>query len=63
ANHAVQGYTAEDVYQELADELRIPVLYDIDCGHMPPQMTFVNGARATVDMAEGRAKVTQHFCP
>lgn len=63
ANHAVQGYTAEDVYRELADELRIPVLYDIDCGHMPPQMTFVNGAIATVDMAEGRAKVTQHFCP
>lgn len=62
ANHAVQGYTAEDVYRELADELRIPILYDIDCGHMPPQMTFVNGARATVDMAEGRAKVTQHFC-
>lgn len=63
ANQPVDGYTAEDVYQELAAELRVPILYDIDCGHVPPQMTFVNGARAEIDMTGERPRVTQTFCP
>ncbi|OCA90556.1 peptidase S66 [Bacillus sp. FJAT-27225] len=61
ANHPVDGYTAEDVYSDLADELGIPVLYDIDCGHMPPQMTFINGAFAKVTFADGKGKVVQYF--
>lgn len=45
-----QGYTVEDVYQDIADDLKIPVIYDIDCGHQPPQLTFINGAFAIVDI-------------
>lgn len=32
ANRAIDGYTEEDVYRELAEELQIPIVYDIDCG-------------------------------
>lgn len=61
ANRPTDGYTAEDIYRELADELRVPVLYDVDCGHVPPQLTFVNGARAEIKVHEGKAVVTQYF--
>lgn len=63
ANHPVKGYTAEDVYRELADELQIPILYDVDCGHVPPQITFINGAHAEVDYSNGKGSIFQTFLP
>lgn len=44
ANMPVENYTIEEVYQDLSEELNIPIVYDIDCGHVPPQMTFINGS-------------------
>ncbi|MDO3413191.1 LD-carboxypeptidase [Saccharibacillus sp. CPCC 101409] len=63
ANAPVGGYTAEDVYRDMAEELGVPVLYDIDCGHMPPQLTLINGALATVEFSSesGEGMVTQVF--
>ncbi|TYP79688.1 S66 family peptidase [Paenibacillus methanolicus] len=61
ANRPTEGYMAEDLYRELAEELGVPVLYDVDCGHVPPQLTFVNGARAEIEAHEGKAVVTQFF--
>ncbi|WP_172197298.1 S66 family peptidase [Saccharibacillus qingshengii] len=63
ANSPVGGYTAVDVYRDLADELGVPVLYDIDCGHMPPQLTLINGALAQVEFSEekGTAHLIQVF--
>ncbi|TCD46146.1 hypothetical protein D3X11_01420 [Streptococcus sp. X16XC17] len=43
-NNDQADYSYLDVYQELAQDLGIPILYDVDCGHLPPQITFVNGA-------------------
>lgn len=61
ANRPVEGYTVEDVYQELADELGLPVAYDIDCGHQPPQVTLINGAYAEVEVIDGKGTVKQVF--
>ncbi|WP_025027303.1 S66 family peptidase [Caldalkalibacillus mannanilyticus] len=61
ANYAMYGYTIEDVYHELADELQIPIVYDIDCGHVPPQVTFINGAYAEVEVENGKGRVLQIF--
>ncbi|QQE79092.1 S66 peptidase family protein [Alicyclobacillus sp. SO9] len=66
ANQAVDGYTVEDVYRELSAELQLPIVYDVDCGHVPPQVTLINGARAEVEVevevnGEGRGKLVQHF--
>ncbi|AZB44420.1 LD-carboxypeptidase [Bacillus sp. FJAT-42376] len=63
ANEPVDGYTAEDVYQELSAELKVPVIYDIDCGHVPPQITFVNGAYAEVEASNGKGTIMQVFKP
>lgn len=63
ANQAIQNYTVEDVYQELANELNIPIIYDIDCGHVPPQITFINGAFAEVKVENGQGMIQQYFLP
>ena len=59
ANTSVDNYTVEDVYEELSKELQIPILYDIDCGHVPPQITFINGAYAEVESDNGHGSVLQ----
>ncbi|MCM3271848.1 S66 family peptidase [Paenibacillus elgii] len=63
ANRPVEGYTAEDVYQELAEELQLPIVYDIDCGHVPPQITLINGAYAEIEVEDGKGTVKQVFKP
>ncbi|MGG4488098.1 S66 family peptidase [Metabacillus idriensis] len=61
ANHTVDDYTVLDVYKELTEELNIPVIYDIDCGHQPPQITLINGAYAEVTVENGKGTVLQSF--
>ncbi|EAG9407317.1 LD-carboxypeptidase, partial [Listeria monocytogenes] len=58
----VEGYRYQDVYEELHKELQIPIFYDIDCGHVPPQMTLINGAYAEVQLqSHGKAVLKQAF--
>ncbi|MCR2805139.1 S66 family peptidase [Paenibacillus soyae] len=61
ANRAVEDYTEEDAYRELSEELGLPIVYDIDCGHVPPQITFVNGAHAEVEAGGGSGTIVQTF--
>jgi len=63
ANHPIDNYTAEEVYKDLSEELEIPIIYDIDCGHVPPQITFINGAYAEVEVTDGKGTVLQRFKP
>lgn len=63
ANQPVEDYTAEDVYAQLREELRVPIVYDVDCGHVPPQITFINGAYAEIEVRDGRGSVKQTFRP
>ncbi|MCE3201587.1 S66 family peptidase [Paenibacillus sonchi] len=61
SNTPMENYTAEDVYRELSGELQVPVVYDLDYGHVPPQMTLINGAYAEVKVAGGAGTITQYF--
>jgi muramoyltetrapeptide carboxypeptidase len=61
ANRPVENYTAEDIYAELSEELQVPIVYDIDCGHIPPQITLINGAYAEVEVTDGVGTVKQFF--
>lgn len=61
ANTPVDNYEIEDVYHELAEELKLPIVYNIDCGHIPPQITFVNGAMGEVVVKESKGKIIQTF--
>ena len=61
ANGPVGNYTIEDVYSDLAEDLGVPVIYDIDCGHVPPQVILINGAYAEVEVSEGKGRIVQKF--
>lgn len=61
ANQPVDNYTVEDIYKELYEELQIPIIYDIDSGHVPPQITFINGAYAEIEVRDGKGSVMQFF--
>ncbi|MCJ8012876.1 LD-carboxypeptidase [Paenibacillus sp. KQZ6P-2] len=63
ANRPIEGYTAEDMYRELEEELQVPVIYDIDCGHVPPQITLINGAYAEAQVENGQGEIKQYFRP
>ena len=39
--------------------LNVPVIYDADIGHVPPQMQIVNGTVGKVEYADGKAVVRQ----
>lgn len=38
--------------------LNIPILYDVDIGHVPPQLSLVNGALATIEFYDNGGKIT-----
>ncbi|GKV79077.1 LD-carboxypeptidase [Pectobacterium carotovorum subsp. carotovorum] len=48
-----------DALRSALGDLTIPVLYDVDIGHIPPQMSLVNGAKANVVFTENSGSVTQ----
>lgn len=39
--------------------LNIPVLYDADIGHIPPQLQIVNGSMGIVEYNNGKAYIRQ----
>ncbi|WP_315093447.1 LD-carboxypeptidase [uncultured Cellulomonas sp.] len=42
-------------------DLGIPVLVDVDCGHVPPHLSLVNGALATLDHSAEGSTITQQL--
>lgn len=55
------GLTHEEVLRRVFKDLNIPVLYDVDVGHIPPQLQLVNGAMTDVAYAKGAATVMQRY--
>ena len=43
-----QGFTQQDAVRSAMAGLDVPVVLDVDCGHVPPQLALVNGAYAEV---------------
>ena len=57
-------YPAKDIsqFKALSDalgDLNIPVVYDTDIGHLPPNMTLLNGSYVEITVKKGAAKVVQ----
>ncbi|WP_413730415.1 S66 peptidase family protein [Sodalis sp. RH22] len=50
-----------DALHAALGDLAVPVLYDVDIGHIPPQISLVNGASATVLFTEKGSSVTQQL--
>lgn len=58
AGQEVGGFSTFDALERLAETTNLPIIYNADIGHVPPQMTFVNGAYATIKVSGGKGEMT-----
>ena len=54
-----RDFTLVDALKQGLGDLNVPVLYDADIGHIPPQMQIVNGSIGRIDFVDGKATVRQ----
>lgn len=55
------GLTQHDAVRDALGDLGVPVVGDVDCGHVPPQMTLVNGALATLTWRGDECSLVQEL--
>jgi muramoyltetrapeptide carboxypeptidase LdcA involved in peptidoglycan recycling len=54
-----EGFTLHDAVRDALGDLGVPVLADVECGHVPPYLALVNGAVARVRHDATASTVTQ----
>lgn len=59
AAEAVEGFSQRDALLNALGDLDIPVLYDLDIGHLPPQLMLINGALASLRFGLGEWRIDQ----
>ena len=51
----------ETMLHNALDDLHVPVIYDVDIGHLPQQFAIINGSLATFTYSNGKGKLTQQL--
>lgn len=54
-----RDFTLIDALKQGLGSLDVPVLYDADIGHIPPQIQIVNGSIGKVEFTDGKATIRQ----
>jgi len=54
-----EGFSQRDAVRSVLGPLDVPVVLDVDCGHVPPHLALVNGALAELEVAGGTRSLTQ----
>ncbi len=54
-------FSQRDALVHALGDLSVPVLYDVDLGHIPPQLAIVNGALGAVELTPETATLVQHL--
>jgi len=54
-------FTLTDALESGLGSLGVPVIYDADIGHVPPQIQFINGAYGAIDFKDGKATIWQEM--
>jgi hypothetical protein len=55
------GFSQVDAVRSVLGDLGLPVVLDVDCGHVPPHLALVNGARAEVTVDGDRQEIVQRL--
>ena len=55
------GFTLTDALENGIGNLGVPVIYDVDIGHLPPQIQIINGAYGKIDFKDGGATIWQEM--
>lgn len=61
ANESMKDFSYEDVLHFAFDGLNVPVIYDVDFGHVELQWTMINGAFAEFEYANEKGKLNTKF--
>lgn len=56
-----EDYSYKNVYDEMVELLSVPVMYNVDIGHQPPQMTMINGCYAQFALENSKGRLIQRF--
>lgn len=56
-----QSLTYQQALSYALEGLEIPIIYDVDIGHLPPNLTLINGALADVSLIDDRGKIHQRL--
>jgi muramoyltetrapeptide carboxypeptidase len=56
-------FTLVNALMQTFCDLNVPVLYNADIGHVPPQIQIVNGAYGKVEYSKGKASLYQELRP
>lgn len=51
----------EECLKQALEDLKIPIIYDADIGHVAPQIPIVSGAILEIECEEGKGKITNYF--
>lgn len=54
-----RDFSLTDALQSGLGGLGVPVIFDVDIGHIPPQIQIINGAYGTVDFDNGNTTIKQ----
>lgn len=55
------GFTQRDAVLSALADLDVPVVTDVDFGHVPPQLVLVNGAMTDLTITGATKTITQHL--
>jgi muramoyltetrapeptide carboxypeptidase len=58
---ATGAFSQQDAVRSVLGDLDVPVVLDVDCGHVPPQLSLVNGALAEVTFDGSGWRLVQHL--
>lgn len=56
-----EGFSQRDAVRSALGDLDVPVVLDVDCGHLPPHLALINGALTELTVAETIQTLTQHL--
>jgi muramoyltetrapeptide carboxypeptidase LdcA involved in peptidoglycan recycling len=59
--HSTKDFELEDALSEIFGREEIPVIFDTDIGHLPPQNTLVNGAYSEIHYIDGKGTISMKF--
>lgn len=49
--------TFEEAVMQGIEDLNVPIIFDSDIGHVPPQLTLINGAKVKIESKGGKGKL------
>ncbi|MBZ9633435.1 S66 peptidase family protein [Clostridium sp. FP1] len=58
---AIEDFTFLDALTFAFKDTNIPIIYNVDIGHLPPQLTLINGSYAEVFYENGRGTIEQQM--